>query len=90
MSKQKAKIDLWLKQIAPSGSIRKWFAHDPNRWMEFQRRYHEDLRKQTGLTKQIRQLERKYHTITLVFSARDQRHNQAVALRAFLQRRGLR
>ena len=88
VSKEKARIDLRMKQIAPSDALRKWFGHDPVRWMEFQRRYHEELAKEIGLRKQLKQLEEEYGTLTLVFSARDERHNQAIALHAFLQGRG--
>jgi uncharacterized protein YeaO (DUF488 family) len=88
VSREKARIDLWMKEIAPSDALRKWFGHDPERWQEFQRRYREELQKATGLTKQLKQLEEKYGTLTLVFSARDQRYNQAVALRTFLERPG--
>jgi uncharacterized protein YeaO (DUF488 family) len=88
MSKQKAGVDLWLKEIAPSNALRKWFAHDPERWMEFQRRYRDELRKQTALTKEVKHLEKKHRTITLVYSARDEQHNQAVALRSYLKKRG--
>ena len=88
VSKEKARIDLWMKEIAPSDTLRKWFGHNPERWEEFQRRYREELRKETGLTKQLKQLETMHGTLTLLFSARDKHHNQAVALRAFLQRHG--
>ena len=87
-SKDKAKVDLWMKEIAPSNALRKWFGHDPERWMEFQARYRKELQKQTELIKQLKQLEKKYGTVTLVFSARDELHNQAVALRAYLKRPG--
>lgn len=88
VSKEKAHIDLWMKDIAPSDALRKWYGHDPERWQEFQQRYREELQKEIGLTKQLKQLEKEYGTVTLVFSARDPRHNQAAALRAFLPRRG--
>ena len=88
MSKQKAGVDLWLKEIAPSDALRKWFAHDPERWMEFQRRYRGELRKQKALTDGVKELEKKHRTVTLIYSARDERHNQAVALRAYLKKRG--
>jgi len=88
VSRERARIDLWIKQIAPSDALRKWFGHDPERWGEFQRRHREELRKETGLTKQLKQLETMHGTLTLLFSARDEHHNQAVALRAFLQRHG--
>jgi uncharacterized protein YeaO (DUF488 family) len=88
VSKEKARIDLWMKEIAPSDALRKWFGHDPERWEEFQRRYREELQKEIGLTNHLKQLEKQHGTLTLVFSARDEHHNQAVALRAFLERRG--
>ena len=87
-SKEKERIDLWMKEIAPSDALRKWFGHDPERWQEFQRRYGKELRKEIGPTSQLKQLEKQHGTVTLVFSARDKDHNQAVALRAFLLRRG--
>jgi uncharacterized protein YeaO (DUF488 family) len=87
VSKEKARIDLWMKEIAPSDALRKWFGHDPERWEEFQRRYREELQKEIGLTSHLKQLEKQHGTLTLVFSARDEHHNQAVALRAFLQSR---
>ena len=77
-----------MKEIAPSDALRKWFGHDPERWGEFQRRYREELQKEIGLTGQLQQIEKQHGTVTLVFSARDERHNQAVALRGFLQREG--
>lgn len=85
VSKEKARIDLWMKEIAPSDALRKWFGHDPKRWQDFERRYRQELRQQTELTKQLKQLEEQHATLTLVFSARDEQHNQAVALRAFLK-----
>ncbi|MGO9273015.1 MAG: DUF488 domain-containing protein [Terriglobia bacterium] len=88
VSKDKARIDLWMKEIAPTDALRKWFGHDPERWEEFQRRYREELQKEIGLTNQLKHLEKRHGTVALVFSARDEHHNQAVALRAFLQRGG--
>jgi uncharacterized protein YeaO (DUF488 family) len=87
VSKEKARIDLWMKEIAQSDALRKWFGHDPERWEGFQRLYREELRKEIGLTSQLQQLEKQHATVTLVFSARDEHHNKAVALRAFLQGR---
>ena len=88
VSKEKARIDLWMKEIAPSDALRKWFGHDPDRWEGFQRRYREELQKEIGLTNQLQQLEKQHGTVTLVFSARDEHHNQAIALRVFLQAAG--
>ncbi len=88
VSKEKAGVDLWMKEIAPSDALRKWFGHDPERWTEFQKRYRAELRKQAFLIKELKQLEKKHPTITLVYSARDEEHNQAVALCSYLKRRG--
>jgi uncharacterized protein YeaO (DUF488 family) len=88
VSKEKAKVDLWMKEIAPSDGLRKWFGHQPERWMEFQARYRKELQKKDGLIKEISQLKKKYRTVTLLYSARDELHNQAVALLAFLKNRG--
>ena len=88
VSKDEAHIDLWMKEIGPSDALRKWFGHDPERWQEFQRRYREELRKESALTKQLQELEKTHGTLTLVFSARNERHNQAVALGTFLERPG--
>ncbi|HTC63916.1 MAG TPA: DUF488 domain-containing protein [Candidatus Saccharimonadales bacterium] len=88
ISKEKAKVDLWMKEIAPSDALRKWFGHDPERWMEFQARYGKELQKKGEFIKEIRQLEKKYRTVTLLYSAKEELHNQAVALLAFLNKRG--
>jgi len=88
VSKEKAQIDLWMKEIAPSDALRKWFGHAPERWEEFQRRYREELQKEIRLINRLQQLEKQHGTLTLVISARDDHHNQAVALRAFLQMGG--
>jgi uncharacterized protein YeaO (DUF488 family) len=85
VSKEKAQVDLWLKEIAPSNALRQWFGHDPVRWIEFQKRYRSELRAMPQVTGQLKQLIKKHRSLTLVFSARDEEHNQAVALRAFLQ-----
>lgn len=88
VSKEKAQIDLWMKEIAPSDALRKWFGHAPERWEEFRRRYREELQKEIGLINRLQQLEKQHGTLTLVFSAPDDHHNQAVALRAFFQMGG--
>jgi len=87
VSKQAAHVDLWMKEIAPSSDLRQWFGHDPQRWAGFQRRYRRELRQMPQLTKQLKQLIKEHRSVTLVFSARDDRRNQAVALRAFLRPR---
>ncbi|MGH9716172.1 MAG: DUF488 domain-containing protein [Candidatus Acidiferrales bacterium] len=86
MSKEKARIDLWMKEIGPSDALRKWFGHTPERWPEFQKRYRQQLKMDAELIAQLRELEKEHDTITLLYSARDDRRNQAVVLCAFLQR----
>ncbi|NHV97947.1 MAG: DUF488 family protein [Thaumarchaeota archaeon] len=84
LSRKKAKIDLWLREAAPSDGLRRWFSHDPDRWAEFQRRYFEELRDKKYLIEQIKASERERGIITLLYSAKDEKHNNAVALLNFL------
>jgi uncharacterized protein YeaO (DUF488 family) len=83
VSKQKAALDHWMKEIAPSTELRKWFGHDPKRWKEFRRRYVEEMRQHPDLLAELRSLARR-HKITLVYSAHDETHNDAVVLRDVL------
>jgi uncharacterized protein YeaO (DUF488 family) len=86
ISKSEAKLDLWLPDIGPSTTLRKWFSHDPERWTEFCRRYHAELKKTTTLVETIiGQLNAR--PVTLLYSAKDEQHNHAIALRNFLLRR---
>jgi uncharacterized protein YeaO (DUF488 family) len=78
VSKAEARIDLWLKDVAPSTALRQWFGHDPARWDEFRSRYHAELKDNPALG-QLRQIIAK-GPVTLVYGARDEAHNQAVAL----------
>jgi uncharacterized protein YeaO (DUF488 family) len=87
LSKEKAHVDLWLKEIAPSDELRKWFAHDPRRWPEFQKRYRAELKNNAALIKQLKELEKRHGTVSLLYSAHDELHNQAVALISFLSSR---
>jgi uncharacterized protein YeaO (DUF488 family) len=84
LTKEKAKVDLWLKDVAPSTGLRKWFAHDPARWAEFQTRYHAELRHHSEPLALLQQAAAK-GTATLVYGARDQQHNEAVVLQKLLQ-----
>jgi uncharacterized protein YeaO (DUF488 family) len=83
LSKQKAAVDHWMKDIAPSAELRKWFGHDPERWPEFRRRYREELRRQGALLAQIGDLA-EGGAVTLVYAAHDEEHNDAVVLREAL------
>ena len=79
LTKEKASIDLWLKDIAPSTELRKWFDHDPGRWEEFKERYLDELK---GNSEQIQLLKQELDKgiVTLVYGARDEEHNQAVVI----------
>ncbi len=83
LTKKKAAIDHWMKDVAPSADLRKWFGHDPDRWTEFKRRYRSELRQHKDLLDQIGKLTRQ-GTVTLLFGARDEEHNDAVVLRDVL------
>ena len=83
VSKKAAAIDQWCKEIAPSTELRKWFAHDPDRWREFRRRYTAELREHAAEVQAIRDHARR-GPITLVYAARDEVHNGAVVLRDVL------
>jgi len=88
VSKAEAALDRWEKDISPSTTLRKWFGHDPARWEEFRRRYAAELRQHPELLSSLRALARK-HPITLVYSAHDEVHNDAVVLRDLLLGRAL-
>jgi uncharacterized protein YeaO (DUF488 family) len=83
VGKDAAALDDWVRDVAPSASLRAWFDHDPSRWDEFSRRYAEELRDQRTLLQKIRRLAREA-PVTLVYGARDEAHNNAVALRRIL------
>lgn len=85
VAREAAAVDLWLKEIAPSAELRTWFGHDSARWPEFIRRYHIELDAQPAVVKQLRDLAAK-GTLTLLYAARDEQHNNAVALREYLTR----
>lgn len=85
LTKEKAKVDLWLKEIAPSTELRKWFAHDPAKWKEFEKRYTTELKNNpeevSALKKEIAK-----GPATLLYGARDEQHNEALVLQQFLKR----
>jgi uncharacterized protein YeaO (DUF488 family) len=84
VSKEKAAIDLWLKEVAPSTELRKWYGHDPDRWEEFRRRYRAEL---DGRREVLDDLKRrlKEGPVTFVFAARDEEHNSALLLKEYLE-----
>ena len=83
VQKKDAAIDLWMKELSPSTELRKWFGHDPARWQEFRLRFARELRRHPDELRQLRGLARN-GPVTLVYSARDEIHNDAVVLRAVL------
>jgi uncharacterized protein YeaO (DUF488 family) len=85
ISKERAHLDLWLKEIGPSNALRKWFGHDPKRWAGFAAKYRKELARKTDLVLQIKALETENGKLTLLYSAHDQLHNQAVVLFRFLK-----
>lgn len=86
LSKERARIDLWLKEIAPSHDLRRWFGHDPEKFAEFRRRYQAELASETDQQElaTLRDLAQR-GPVTLVFAAHDTEHNNAVILRDLLQ-----
>src|SRR4029079_15318978 len=73
LTKQRAAVKLWLKDVAPSTELRKWFGHDPEKWKEFQVRYRAELRAKKDILEGMKQ-ETEEHTVTLVYGARDEEH----------------
>ena len=83
VSKESAGLDAWMREIGPSTELRRWFGHEPSRWQEFKQRYAAELDSRRDLVAEIRALARN-GPVTLLYSARDADHNQAVALAAYL------
>jgi len=83
VSKQEAALDEWMKEIAPSAELRKWFGHEPAKWVEFQRRYKAELRGHAAELERLRGIAT-HGTLTLVYAARDEAHNDAVVLQDVL------
>lgn len=85
LTKEKAHISLWLKDVAPSHELRQWFGHDPAKWPEFQRRYRAELKANTEAVNRLRDELRLAGPVTLVYGAKDETHNDAVVLKDFLK-----
>ena len=84
LTKEKAALDLWLKDVAPSTDLRKWFGHDPARWDAFRRRYRDELDAMPDAVARLRDLA-KQGKLTLLYGAHDEAHNNAVVLAAYLR-----
>ena len=83
LSKDDARLDEWLKEVAPSDELRGWFGHDPAKWEEFRRRYRQELKTQGEILERLRNEARK-GTVTLLFAAKDEERNNAVVLKEML------
>lgn len=86
IKKEALHFDAWLKDAAPSTELRQWFAHDPAKWKEFQRKYFAELDKEPEALKPIRKAMREGQ-VTFLYSSHDEEHNNAVALKTYLTRR---
>lgn len=84
MSKDQAHIDLWLKDVAPTPALRRWFGHDPSKWQAFRRRYFQELAQNTQTVRLITDRCGR-ETVTLLYAAKDTQHNHALALQQFIQ-----
>ncbi len=84
VSKARARIDDWERDIAPSTELRKWFSHRPDRWIEFQQRYHAELR---GKSTELQALKRSARKLTLIYGAQDSAHAHALVLKEMLAKR---
>jgi uncharacterized protein YeaO (DUF488 family) len=83
MKKETANINIWMKEIAPSSELRKWFNHDPEKWKSFLLKYKAELEHSPSFT-ELKSLIVKYKVITLLYGSRDEQYNQAIALKSFL------
>lgn len=86
VSKEKAAVDLWLKELAPSTELRKWFSHDPEKWGEFRKRYWSELEQKGDLLVLLKHRTNE-GTVTFVYAAHDEEHNSALALKEYLDER---
>lgn len=85
VSKKEAQIDLWLKDIAPSNELRTWFNHDPQKWEEFKKKYKIELQKKPEVLEQVKKIVSEHKRVTFLYAAKDEAHNNAVALHNFLK-----
>ena len=86
VTKARLKLDAWLKDVAPSADLRKWFSHDPKKWREFQHRYFTELRTHRAAWQSLLSAAKRGR-VTFVYAAHDEARNGAIALKAFLDRR---
>ena len=87
LTKERAAVDQWMKEIAPSDALRKWFGHEPEKWLEFEKRYRKELSVKKDLLGEIRKLESAHKVVTLLYGRHDEKQNQAVILADMLKRK---
>lgn len=87
LSKERAKLDLWLKDIAPSTELREWFGHDPKKWIGFQKKYKIELANKEEPVAALKKIARQNKTVTLLYAAKDEEHNEAVVINNLLFRK---
>lgn len=80
LSKEKAGVDLWMKDIGPSNELRKWFNHDPVKWDEFKSKYQVELKGKKDLLAELKRLEAEHKKLTILYGAHNEEHNQAVVI----------
>ena len=86
LTKEKAKVDVWLKDIAPSTELRKWFGHDPAKWNEFKKCYYNELKMNSEVVTRLAEI-LKHGKATIVYGAKDEEHNDAVVLKEYLEKK---
>lgn len=87
LSKNDAKVDLWVKDAAPSTELRNWFGHDASKWKEFRKRYYEELDHNPDVVEKLRELLKRNEQVTFVFASRERKYNNSAALKDYLESR---
>lgn len=86
LSKARADLDIWLKDIAPSTELRKWFNHDPEKWPEFKRKYKQELKNHKDALQLLKHLIKEKKKVTLLYAAHDENYNNAIVLQSLIKR----
>lgn len=84
VSKERAALDQWMKSIAPSHELRKWFSHDPDKWEEFKQRYRKELFGSDAVNEML-EIINEHETVTMIYASKDEKYNSTVLLREFLE-----
>jgi|SRR5580692_12742190 uncharacterized protein YeaO (DUF488 family) len=87
MTKEAAHLDAWMKDVAPTDALRKWFGHEPVKWAAFEKKYHAELATKKELLAELKKMAKDHDTLTLLFGAKDEEHNEAIVLADVLKGR---